>query len=158
MSILALDLGTKTGYALLHDDKLMFGTRVFKRNYPNGGNHWVDFYSFIHSLVERYDIKSIYYEGVNAHKGVIAAHCYGGFKAVLQMFCHHSAIQIDSFGVTQIKKFWAGKGNANKEMMVNEAINHGFDVDDDNQADAVALLHTALNLQEIPCVRKVKLM
>ncbi len=86
----------------------------------------------------------VYFEDVKAHAGVLAAHAYGGYLAILEMLCVTRNIPCHPVGVGVIKKYWTGKGNADKEAMINEAKRRGFNIVDDNHADALALLSYAL--------------
>ena len=47
---------------------------------------------------------------------------------------------IHTYSPAEIKKFATGKGNASKDAMVKAVRGWGHDVEDDNQADSVALL------------------
>lgn len=89
-------------------------------------------------------IQEVYYEEVRRHAGTQAAHVYGGFVGALTMWCEEKQIPYSCVPVGTIKKTWTGKGNASKQDMINVAIESGFDVSDDNQADALALLHCVL--------------
>ena len=46
--------------------------------------------------------------------------------------------------VGTIKRQWAGSGNAAKQAMIAAARARGFSPTDDNEADALAILHWAL--------------
>ena len=71
--------------------------------------------------------------------GTIAAHLYGGWLAEMQAVCEEESVPYTAFGVTEIKKFWTGKGSADKKAMINAAYKRGFDPKDDNAADALAV-------------------
>ena len=51
--------------------------------------------------------------------------------------------------VGTIKKHATGKGNAGKDEMIIAAKSRGHDPKDDNEADALALLHWAIETQEV---------
>lgn len=93
--------------------------------------------------VERID--AIYYEEVRRHLGVDAAHAYGGFLAHLTAWCEHHHVAYEGVPVGTIKRHATGKGNANKAAMILAVKNLGYDPVDDNEADALALLHWALD-------------
>ncbi|MCL5459626.1 hypothetical protein M3M33_13405, partial [Loigolactobacillus coryniformis] len=57
------------------------------------------------------------------------------------MYAYRRGIPCLGVGVGQIKKFWTGNGRATKEMMIAEANKRGFDTDNANCADAIALLN-----------------
>jgi Holliday junction resolvasome RuvABC endonuclease subunit len=147
MSILALDLGNKFGWAIKQNSTIDSGWEKLSNN---AKNHGKKFYLFSCWLREQdnLDINKVYYEDVKRHAGVYAAHAYGGYLAILQVWAYKLEIECVGVGVGQIKKFWTGKGNASKEMMISEANKRGFDTDNDNCADAIALLHYALDLDK----------
>lgn len=138
---LALDLGTAMGYALASaEGKVLYGAREFSPN--NGrGQRWESFRIWLAETIHQNNIKHIAYEDVKQHSGTIAAHVYGGFLAVLEMIADRYEITLHAYGVGQIKSGWAGAGNANKELMIQNAIARGFKTHDDNTADALAILH-----------------
>jgi len=90
-------------------------------------------------------IDAIYFEEVRAHKGVDAAHKYGGFVAHLTAWCEHHGIPYQGIPVGTIKKHITGKGNAPKESVIMAVKNKGFTPIDDNEADSLALLDFVLN-------------
>ncbi|MCC8467770.1 MAG: hypothetical protein LN589_03630 [Rickettsia endosymbiont of Eriopis connexa] len=59
-------------------------------------------------------IDIIYFESVRSHKGIDAAHKYGGFLATLTAFCEHHQIPYLGVTVGTIKKHITGKGNTTK--------------------------------------------
>lgn len=91
-------------------------------------------------------IDAVYFEEVRRHKGVDAAHAYGGFLATLTAWCEHHQIPYSGVPVGTIKKFATGKGNASKQQMVDAAYNAGYAVRVDDEADAIHLLRYALSL------------
>jgi len=83
------------------------------------------------------------------HLGVDAAHAYGGFMASLTAWCEHHEIPYQGVPVGTIKKALTGKGNASKAMMIKAVQKLGSNPADDNEADALALLHFVLKSQSI---------
>ena len=73
-----------------------------------------------------------------------AAHAYGGFLAHLTAWCEHHRIPYQGVPVGTIKKHATGLGNASKAAMIAAMQAKGYPVTDDNEADALALLHWAL--------------
>lgn len=144
--ILALDLGTRTGWAYaMTTGAIISGVWSFKPGkFDGGGMRFLRFTETLEKFHDMAPIQAVFYEGVRAHRGVDAAHCFGGLMATLQAWCEARQIPYDGVGVGEIKRFWTGKGNAPKEAMIAEAIRRGFTVEDDNQADALALLHLKL--------------
>ena len=81
------------------------------------------------------------YEQVRRHMSTDAAHLYGALVAAIQEFCVTKGIPFESVGVGTLKKFWTGKGNAKKPDMIRAARDRGFELDSDNEADAIAGWH-----------------
>lgn len=89
-------------------------------------------------------LKAVYFEEVHAHKGTDAAHIYGGLMATLTSWCEEKKIPYAGISVGTIKKHATGKGNANKERMIEAAKAKGHNPEDDNEADAICLMYCAL--------------
>ena len=145
--ILALDLGTHTGWALhQHDGAIISGTQHFTPSRFEGGG--MRFLRFKHWLTETKQaaetIDAVFFEEVRRHAGVDAAHAYGGFLAHLTAWCEHHSIPYEGVPVGTIKKHVTGKGNADKDAVIAAIRNRGFSPSDDNEADALALLDWAL--------------
>ena len=94
-------------------------------------------------------INAVYFEEVRRHAGVDAAHAYGGFMGHLTAWCEHHNIPYQGVPVGTIKKHATGKGNAGKGEMIVAAKVRGHNPIDDNEADALALLHWAIETQEV---------
>ena len=141
--ILALDLGTKTGWAVcLADQKILSGTEDFKSTrFEGGGMRYLRFKSWLDEMSKLSNgIDQIYFEEVRRHIGVDAAHAYGGFLAHLSSWCEEKQIPYLGIPVGTIKKHIAGKGNASKSQIISKITEMGFSPQDDNEADALALL------------------
>ena len=144
-TILCLDLGTTTGWALQQDGAILSGTMSFKPGRFDGGG--MRYLRFKHWLTEMRNktggMDAIYFEEVRRHLGVDAAHAYGGFMAHLTAWCEHHNIPYEGVPVQTIKKHATGKGNANKDAMIAAIKSKGHAPEDDNEADAIALLYFA---------------
>ena len=79
-----------------------------------------------------------------AHAGTDAAHIYGGLMATLTSWAEVRGIPYEGVPVGTIKRHATGKGNAPKEAMIAAARARGFSPADDNEADAIAILHWAI--------------
>ncbi len=151
MNILAIDLGTQSGWAyLVPGTPVRSGSQSFApKKFGGYGQRWLAFRAFLAETARAAGtIHAVYYEDVKRHEGVLAAHAYGGFLAMLQAWCANNQIPLFPVGVGEVKKSWTCKGNANKEMMIAEARLRGFSPVDDNQADALAILFHALELEQ----------
>ena len=146
-TILALDLGTTTGWALRgHGGLITTGTASFKPGrYDGGGMRYLRFTNWLTELDRLCGpIKVIWFEEVRRHVGTDAAHVYGGLMATLTAWAELHRIPYQGVPVGSIKKHATGKGNADKVAMINAARARGYSPADDNEADAIAILHWAL--------------
>lgn len=146
MNILAIDIGTQCGWALgTRGGAAKGGSESFSPAKHGGhGRRWLAFRQFLTETARGAgEVHAVYFEDVKRHEGVLAAHAYGGFLAMLQAWCAANQIPMYPVGVGAIKKHWTGKGNANKAVMVESAKARGFNPVDDNHADALALLSYA---------------
>jgi len=147
-TILALDLGTTTGWAMLCDGTITSGSQSFKpQRFEGGGMRFLKFKRWLSDMkyCGTYGIDAVYFEEVRRHAGVDAAHAYGGFLAHLTAWCEHHQIPYQGVPVGTIKKSWCGHGNASKSLMIARARFLGHNPEDDNEADALALLDWAMS-------------
>ena len=138
MNILALDLGTKCGWATEN------GSGVWElkpSTHESAGERYSKFKRKLHAIL--FDF--VVYEEVHAHIGVEAAHVYGGLVAILQTFCLENRIEYKGVPVQTIKKHATGSGNAKKDDMIFSASMKfpKINIIDDNHADALHLLDYA---------------
>ncbi|RPE15462.1 hypothetical protein DF122_21175 [Burkholderia pseudomallei] len=149
-TILALDLGTTTGWALRHpDETIAHGFASFRsQRFEGGGMRFLRFKRWLteHKAIAG-EIHALYFEEVRRHAGVDAAHAYGGFLATLTAWCEHHRIPYQGVPVGTIKKHATGRGNAGKDEVIAAMRALGHAVTDDNEADALALLHWAADTQ-----------
>lgn len=140
--ILALDLGTKTGWALINNNHLYSGIECFKNDrYSGGGMRFLKFNHWLHHIKDLNNrIDEVYFEEVRRHAGTDAAHVYGGLMGVLTAWCEEQKIPYEGVPIGTIKKYICGKGNANKEEVIEAVKKKGYNPKDDNEADALALL------------------
>ena len=146
-TVLALDLGTTTGWALRgHDGLITSGTVCFRpRRFDGGGMRYLRFTNWL-TEVDRMSgpISAIWFEEVRRHAGTDAAHVYGGLMATLTAWAELRGVPYEGVPVGTIKRHATGKGNAPKQAMIEAARARGFDPADDNEADAIALLMWAI--------------
>ena len=145
---MALDLGTKTGFAVLRaDGKVESGQAKFELKDGEGqGARYVKFRRWLVEMKQAHpELAEIIYEQVMGHGAfqVISAHVYGGMLATLQAFGEHHQIAYRGVGVSTIKKQFAGHGKASKTDVIRQCEALGFRPCSDNEADAIALLHVA---------------
>lgn len=149
-TLLALDLGTITGWALSNaHGHITSGTQSFRpTRYEGGGMRYLRFDNWLNETQKLIGpVDAIYFEEVRRHMGVDAAHVYGGFLAALTAWCESLSIPYEGIPVGTIKKFIAGAGNASKKQVMIAVEKKGHHPKDDNEADALALLHLSLTMQ-----------
>lgn len=157
MNILAIDIGTTTGWASCdRNGTVRSGSEKFAPGrMEKPGHRWLKFRAFLNEQRAAGEIHAVYFEDVKNHAGVLAAHVYGGFLACLEMWCAANNVPLRPVGVGQVKKHWTGKGNADKAEMCDTARAKGFRPKDNNEADALAILSLArhqegLAVQQLP--------
>ena len=148
-TILALDLGTTTGWALRGSDgHITSGSESFRpQRFEGGGMRYLRFKRWLTDIKQcNASIDQVVFEEVRRHAGVDAAHAYGGFMGQLTAWCEHHQIPYQGIPVGTIKKHATGKGNASKDEMVAAVRARGHSPADDNEADAIALLYLAIEM------------
>ena len=146
-TILALDLGTTTGWALRGSDgHITSGSESFRpQRFAGGGMRFLRFKRWLTELkAVTNGIDALHFEEVRRHVSTDAAHAYGGFLATLTAWCEHHQIPYQGVPVGTIKKHATGKGNAGKDEVTASVTARGHAPGDDNEADALALLHWAI--------------
>ncbi len=131
--VLAIDLGTTTGWALRpRDGQWAHGFVSLKpHRFEGGGMRYLRFKRWLSEL-----------------KGM-ATDIHGGLLATLTAWCEHHSIPYQGVPVGTIKKHATGKGNAGKDEVIAAMRAKGHPVTDDNEADALALLHWAVDTEEV---------
>lgn len=153
MTILALDLGTKTGWATLRDGAVESGTWVLakpaqiKQQKLDNLHRCCDLrFSRLVSFIESkkpFDV--CYYEHVDFASTTLQGHLWGGFHAIVTML--HPAVRVVAVPVGTLKKVATGSGNADKDQM-KAALARTVNAErlakmDDNEVDAYHLLMMA---------------
>jgi Holliday junction resolvasome RuvABC endonuclease subunit len=145
--MLALDLGTRTGWAHAGADQIVTsGVTEFRNDrWQGGGMRFLRFRAWLDEmrlLTGGFD--QLVYEQVRRHAGADAAHVFGGWLAILSVWCEQNGIAYQGVPVGTIKRHATGKGNADKQAMIAAARTRGFAPADDNEADAIAILLWAI--------------
>lgn len=146
-TILALDLGTRTGWAVLpRSGRIASGVTEFRPGrFQGAGMAFLRFEKFLADLNRGAGpFDAVVFEEVRAHAGTLAAQVYGGFLAHLTAWCERKAAPYLGVPVATIKRHATGKGNAPKEDVIRAVRAQGFLPKDDNEADALALLSWAI--------------
>lgn len=162
LSILALDTGTNTGWALLRrDGRISHGTHVLPVAAVPGRKH-VRWASFRHFLVETKNaaggLDALWYEHSEfammpknakgmAKAQVLSIMDRGALYGIIQTFCGHHGIALEPIHPSTIKKSATGNGRAKKAEVTEAVRAMGYRVEAD-EADAIALLYHAFADQE----------
>ena len=148
--LLALDFRPTTAWSIrVHVGLIPTGPTSFRPGrYDGGGMRYLRFNSWLTEL-DRLSgpISAIWYEEVRRHAGTDAAHVYGDLMASLTSWGELRGIPYEGVPVGTIKRHATGHGNAPKQAMIGAARARGYSPADDNEADAIAILHWALENQ-----------
>jgi hypothetical protein len=146
-TILALDLGQKTGWAVRNrDGAIASGVQEFRPGrFEGGGMIWLRFRSWLQEIDQMTGgVGLVVFEEVRRHLGTTAGHVYGGYLAHLTAWAEANNIPYQGVPVGTIKRHVTGKGNADKQAVIAAVKALGFEPQDDNEADALAILHWAI--------------
>lgn len=140
MNILSLDVATHTGWATAS------GSGVWDlsvKKDESKGMKLIRFKSKVREICESEKIDVVVFErtaGFHKNALIVQAELHG----VLKLFLEEMNIQYKAYSAAEIKKFATGKGNANKQKMIEAAQKYGIEIIDDNHADALHIYHLAL--------------
>lgn len=153
--MLALDLGTKTGWALFDErGKVLSGTLVLAKakeiREQNGREldcRYCRLAEFVSGLVRNNEVGVLGFEDVEFSSYTAQTQLWASLRAaVWATGCGLPALEIEAVPVGTLKKFATGHGNATKDMMetslrrTNPEFFSGRKPDD-NEVDAIHLLH-----------------
>jgi len=146
MKTLALDFGTKLGWAIGTPDDVISDTENFKRRASDSrGMLFVRFDKWINEMLSEHKPALVVHERPHL-RGRAASEVLNGMLAFMVKACQTHGVQYSDCASTTLKKFATGKGNASKEKMMNAYREKwGEEPIDDNQADARWLLEWAEN-------------
>lgn len=173
LKILALDLGTETGYAmemegyplscgtffLAHPKELKYQKRLrMDRRLDMRFTRLVD---FLRKVCRDFYPDWIVFEDVQFTRTSCQAHLWATWRAAVWLVCHEKGIMSECCPVGTLKKFATGHGNAQKPDMARALCQKNlrfkrldgevFDTDtgnkiDDNAVDALHLLNWAKSI------------
>lgn len=143
-TILTLDLGTTTGWALSPNGGTIISgvwqNKSRNARYEGGGMRYLRFRQQLDELHKATPVGAVYFEEVRRHRGTDAAHIYGGMLATLSAWCEEHEIPYEGVPVQAIKKNITGRGNSDKAAVIAAVEALGYAPADDNEADAIALM------------------
>ena len=134
INILAIDQASRCGWASKNSSGVWDFTT---RKDESSGMKMLRFRSKLKEVCALEEINLIVYERVAGfHKSAII-HA-AKMVAIIESFCEENGIEYKAVSATEVKKFATGKGNANKDKMVEAArLKLGYLGTDDNEADAL---------------------
>lgn len=155
--ILALDLATQTGWAFVANGIVSSGSESFHlKKGELAGRRFLKFRKWLRDQIEIVKPELIVFEDVKRHISNLSARCYCGLLATLQCECESHEILCEGIGVGTIKKAATQNGAASKADMIDAAKKLGYSPIDDNEADALALLHIFLDKHTISVTKPTK--
>ena len=152
-AVLALDPGMSLGWALRTPDGLVTsGTLDLRsRRFEGGGMRFLRFRQWLAEVKSAAEtLEAIYFEEVRAHRGVDAAHVYGGLVATLTAWAEHHDVPYAGVPVGTWKRTLAGKGNADKPTVMAAVQALGYTPESQDEADALGILHHSISGFVVP--------
>lgn len=139
--ILAIDQASNCGWAITDD---IYGVwDLTTRKDEDSGMKLIRFRNKLKEVCALEGISLIVYERVAGQHANSIIHA-AKLVAIIETFCKDNGLHYASFSAAEIKKFATGKGNCNKERMVQAAQQmYGYPGNDDNIADALHILNLA---------------
>ena len=145
MNILAIDPGTRCGWASFYAGHVESGTHEFPL--PRGcspGLRFLRFRSWLADMIRMSQPDLIVYERPHL-RGGYAVDLLVGFTSRIQEACAEAGIECEAVHSATLKKAATGSGRADKRAMLEAASERfGKRIDDDNEADALMLLWLAM--------------
>ena len=147
--VLTLDLAGRTGWADCQcDGTVQSGVRVFIGE--NVGRRFDNAFVILSKLFHTRKPAIVFVEmPFTKRPGDLAARTQYGYHAFVHLLAHERGVEVVEAPSTSVKLLWTGSGRANKAAMVAEAEARGFQPQDDNEADALAVLNYALTDSDI---------
>ena len=148
LSILALDLGSTTGWAIRNDRcRILHGTAEFRpTRFEGGGMRYLRFERWLDETRKiAGGIDAVYFEEVRRHVEPTPPISTAASSQASPPGASSRASPTRASPVGTIKRFATGKGNADKQTMIAAIRERGFEPADDNEADAIAILLWAID-------------
>ena len=117
--VLALDLGTKCGWAVGGKGVIISGVIDLKpTRFESAGMRFIRLLGFLKTLLEQTPVALVVVEEVRRDRGTDAAHIYGGLLGAMQAWAEENGVPYTAQPVGTIKKWACGKGNAGKDDVI----------------------------------------
>lgn len=139
MAYIGFDFGQNFGYAILDNNGNRIKSDVTDLG-KRSGKSLAKFRTILEETIS-FGVDAIGYEKVRRHRGVAAAHAYGGYEAIMWLVCQDLGVPVKDIvevTVQQIKRCATGAGKAEKEEIEAQAFARWSHLtEDDNEADAL---------------------
>lgn len=151
VNILALDVASNCGFAVTTSKPGYYISGTWKlspKKDESKGMRLIRLRSKLNEIKSTAEIGLVVFESAVSYgaKHASGVTVQAEMLGVLKLWCEDHGIEYKGYAPTEIKKHATGKGNANKEMMLEAARkSFGDSVKDDNEADALWLLRLALS-------------
>lgn len=141
--LLGLDLGTSTGWSLYKDGEIVSGVINFSpRSDTPVGKQYAEYFSFLNNFTS---VDRVCFEKVDFLSTLFQAHKYGGWMMILYMWCYmNKKPEATTVAVSTLKKHVTGNGKAEKEQILATLQAKGYDVTQEDQADAFGAMSFGL--------------
>jgi len=147
VTILAVDPGTKTGWAHSCGTSGTWDLKVKKDE--SSGMRLIRLRGKLTEMKANVGVTILAYEA-NRYSGQgkrgSAQVVQSEFQALIKVWCLDNAVEFSGLSSSEIKSFATGRGNASKQEMIDAAIKkwrRPFDEKDNNEVDALWLLEFA---------------
>lgn len=154
LTVLALDIATTTGFAVLGSGLVESGTVSFRRVTgrkrtadEHEGTSYIRFQRWVREAIQDYKPTVIAFEEpMGNFKNAAARNLIVGFRGILMSTAAYYDRKPVGYSQTKVKQFATGKGNADKEAMMAAArrLYPAIPFTDHNEADAIHVLHLYL--------------
>lgn len=148
LRLLALDMATRCGFATLTGGVLTSGSQSFARgarSHP-GTPHGL-FDNWLRGALQQHKPDLVIYESAGFFRSGDAVQICVGMRGVMLAQTAKLGIPVVDYSPTSVKLFWAGGGRAEKSEIMAATRRRCPQIRfaDDNESDAIALLHLHLS-------------
>ena len=142
INVLAIDQASNCGWKTRNAHGVWdFNTRKDE----SSGMKMLRFRAKLTEVCQIESINLIVYERVAGQHANSIIHA-AKMVAMIETFCEENNINYKAVSAGEVKRFATGKGNANKQAMIDSAREkHGYTGSDDNEADAILIYHHTIN-------------
>ena len=159
-NVWGIDPGTKTGWAVFKDGSINYGVwnctakKTKALTEPND-IRLMKLWDSLCATYRKYEKPdSVVIEGATGFtRGKAAVRVSNELRGVIKLWCLLLRIDYTIIEPVDLKRFALGKGSGDKgEMIAATAEKYAIQVNDDNEADALHLLHWGIENRSVPVV------